>query len=136
MQLEIPAAPTLTFGEPEPAAAAATAVLKPRPVKEELNLSPQELQIVDTFAKQIDLTNTQAVMNYGAGTQKKMADFSEKAIGSVRTKDMGEVGDMLSGLVTELKSFDVSDDAKGIGAFFKKKANKITGSNQETWLEI
>ena len=93
---------------------------------EEVNLSPEEVKQVDNFAKQIDLTNAKAVMSYGAGTQKKMADFSEKAIGNVRTKDMGEVGSMISGLVGELKSFEIDNEEKGLSAFFKKSANKVT----------
>ena len=72
----------------------------------EQELTPQEMEQVDAFVKQIDLTNSQAIMNYGVGTQKKMAEFSEKAIDNVRTKDMGEVGDMISTLVTQLKDFD------------------------------
>ncbi len=87
-------------------------------------LSPEELKQVDAFASQIDIRNTNAILNYGVGTQKKMADFSEKAIDNVRTKDMGEVGDMLSGLVTQLKDFDVEEE-KGIKSLFKKSANRV-----------
>ncbi|MBO5520873.1 MAG: toxic anion resistance protein, partial [Eubacterium sp.] len=93
--------------------------VKPAPVvqqpevPEEVHLTPEEQEMVDRFAEQIDVTNTQAVMSYGAGTQKKMADFSERAIGNVRTKDMGEVGDMITSLVTELKNFDVEENTKG-----------------------
>jgi uncharacterized protein YaaN involved in tellurite resistance len=64
-------------------------------------------------------------MTYGVGTQKKMADFSEKTLESVKTKDMGEVGDMISGLVTQLKNFDVDEEEKGFKGFFKKKGNQI-----------
>ena len=73
------------------------------------NLTPEELKMVDEFTDKIDLHNSQAILQYGVGTQKKMADFSENALKNVRTKDMGEVGDMLSGLVVELKSFEVSE---------------------------
>ncbi len=86
--------------------------------------SEEEMKQIDAFVDQIDLSNSTAIMNYGVGTQKKMADFSEKAIDNVRTKDMGEVGDMLGSLVTELKNFDVDNEQKGIKAFFKKSANK------------
>ena len=89
-------------------------------------LTPQEIEQVDAFVKQIDLTNSQAIMNYGVGTQKKMAEFSEKAIDNVRTKDMGEGGDMLSSLVTQLKDFDVEEEQKGLRAFFNKSANRVT----------
>ena len=87
--------------------------------------SPEELRQVEEFAKKIDVTNSKAVMTYGVGTQKKMADFSEKTLESVKTKDMGEVGDMVSGLVTQLKNFDVDESEKGIMGFFKKKGNQM-----------
>ena len=103
------------------------ALMKQKGVRpEEVNLSPEEAKQVESFSKQIDLTNAKAVMSYGAGTQKKMADFSQKAIGNVRTKDMGEVGNMISGLVGELKSFEIDNEEKGLSAFFKKSANKVT----------
>ena len=115
-----PSAPTLSFGDPQPqaATASATATAPAAESKEEstrkfeadVQLSPEEQKMVDEFVKQIDITNSQAVMNYGVGTQKKLADFSQKAIDNVRTKDMGEVGNMLSGLVTELKDFDVEKE--------------------------
>lgn len=90
------------------------------------NLTPEELKMVDEFTDKIDLHNSQAILQYGVGTQKKMADFSENALKNVRTKDMGEVGDMLSGLVVELKSFEVSEEDKGLFGIFKKSANRIT----------
>ena len=107
-ELEAPAAPSLTFDAPQEATEAQVQVMEApkveQPKAEEVHLTPEEMTMVENFAKQIDVNNSQAIMNYGAGTQKKMADFSEKAIGNVRSKDMGEVGDMISGLVTELKS--------------------------------
>ena len=90
---------------------------------QEAKLSPEEIKQVEEFVDQIDLKNTQAIMHYGVGTQQKIADFSEKALENVRTKDMGEVGNMIAGLVTELKNFDIDENEKGIKAFFKKKAN-------------
>ena len=123
-------APTLSFDAPTAEAAAPAMQAAPTPAAavdpQEAQLSEEEMKQVDAFVDQIDITNSQAVMNYGAGTQKKMADFSEKAIDNVRTKDMGQVGDMIAGLVTELKNFDVDEDEKGIKAFFKKGANKVT----------
>lgn len=80
--------------------------------------------MADSFAQQIDLTDSAVILQYGAGTQKKMADFSESALENVRTKDLGEVGDLLSGVVTELKSFD-EEEEKGFLGFFKKQGNKI-----------
>ena len=127
MELQIPAAPSLTFGTADEAEAVkpvVTAAGQPK-VPEEVHLSPEEQEMVNRFAKQIDVTNTQAIMSYGAGTQKKMADFSERAIGNVRTKDMGEVGDMITSLVTELKSFDVEENSKGLKALFKKSGDRM-----------
>ena len=80
--------------------------------------------MADSFAQQIDLTDSAVILQYGAGTQKKMADFSETALENVRTKDLGEVGSLLSGVVTELKSFD-EEEEKGFLGFFKKQGNKI-----------
>ncbi|MCR5670441.1 MAG: toxic anion resistance protein [Butyrivibrio sp.] len=125
-----PAAPTLSFGEE---AATQTATAAQEPAKEESNgnlameaqLSEEELKQVEDFSKQIDITNSTGIMNYGVGTQKKLADFSEKAIDNVRTKDMGEVGNMITDLVTQLKSFEIDEDEKGIKALFKKSANKL-----------
>ena len=119
--------PTLSFGEaaqvqeaPAPAPAAQTVV------EPEANLlSEEEMRQVDAFVDQIDVTNSKAILNYGVGTQKKMADFSEKALDNVRSKDMGEVGNMISGLVTELKNFDVDENEKGFKALFKKNVNKV-----------
>lgn len=124
-----PSAPVLEFGAAE-AAMDAPSVQEEEPAAEkaqapEDTLTEEEKRQVDEFVKQIDLSNTSAVLNYGVGTQKKLADFSQKAIDNVRTKDMGEVGNMLSSLVTELKDFDVEEEEKGFAAFFKKKANKV-----------
>ena len=119
--------PTLSFGapveeKPEPVA------VKEEPVQPQLDesmLSDEERRLVDEFSKQIDIHNTNGILQYGIGTQKKMADFSETALKIVKTKDLGEVGDMISGLVTELKSFDVEEE-KGFLGFFKKSGNKMT----------
>lgn len=89
-------------------------------------LSPEEQKMVDDFATKIDLTNSNQVLQYGSGAQKKMANFSESALENVRTKDLGEVGKMLSGVVTELKSFETDDKDKGLFARFKRSSNKIT----------
>lgn len=122
------AAPSLTFdAEAEAAAAAAAKAVEEakKPEPEERILTPEELRQVEEFAKKIDVTNTKAIMTYGVGTQKKMADFSEKTLESVKTKDMGEVGDMVSGLVTQLKNFDVEEEEKGFKGFFRKKGNQL-----------
>ena len=87
-------------------------------------LSEAEKKQVEDFAKQINIKDSNVVLQYGSGAQKKMADFSEKAIGNVKTKDMGEVGKLLSDVVIELKNFNEDDD-KGIFGFFKKQTNKL-----------
>lgn len=92
----------------------------------EVILSPQEQKMVDAFAEKIDITNGAAIMQYGAGTQKKMSEFSDTALANVRNKDMGEVGKQISGLVSELQSFDVTKEENGFLRFFKKNANKVT----------
>ena len=94
------------------------------PAMDDSILTEEERRQVDAFASQIDLTNSTLVLQYGAGTQKKMADFSESALENVRSKDLGEVGELLSGVVTELKSFD-EEEEKGFFGFFKKTSNKI-----------
>ena len=124
-------APTLTLepdlGEAKPAAPAVPEAEAVKKEMEQTILTPEEQQMVDSFAQKIDIENTNQILQYGAGTQKKMADFSENALKNVRTKDMGEVGDMLSGLVVELKSFEITEEDKGILGLFKKSANKVTG---------
>ncbi|MBQ7431153.1 MAG: toxic anion resistance protein, partial [Butyrivibrio sp.] len=126
-----PAAPTLSFGETSTSVAATAEAPKTETATDngniamEAQLSAEELKQVDEFSKQIDISNSTGIMNYGVGTQKKLADFSEKAIDNVKTKDMGEVGDMITGLVTQLKNFDVEEEEKGLKALFKKSANKI-----------
>ena len=102
-------APTLVF-DAAPKEEAKTPAPEPEK-KEILNdsmLTQEERQQVDAFAEQIDLRNSGAVLHYGVGTQKKLADFSERALNNVRTKDMGEVGNMIASLVTELRSLDDS----------------------------
>lgn len=91
----------------------------------EVHLTAEEQKQVDDFAAQIDIRNTQQILQYGAGCQKKIADFSESALGNVRTKDMGEVGEMLTQVVAELRSIEDADDNKGILGFFKKNTNKL-----------
>lgn len=130
---DLEATPTLTFEpfaqEPQPLASAPeteAAAQVQKPVFDESTLTPQERQMVNDFADKIDLSNSQMILQFGAGAQKKMADFSEKALDNVRTKDLGEIGDMLSGLVTELKSFDEDED-KGFFGRFRKASDRLTG---------
>lgn len=99
-------------------------VKEAEPALDDSILTEAEKQAVDAFAEQIDLTNSSMILQYGAGTQKKMADFSENALENVKTKDLGEVGNLLSGVVKELKSFD-EEEEKGFLGIFKKTSNKI-----------
>lgn len=94
------------------------------PALDESILTDEERRTVDAFASQIDLTNSAMILQYGAGTQKKMADFSEDALDNVRSKDLGEVGELLSGVVRELKGFD-EEEEKGFLGLFKKASNRI-----------
>ncbi len=94
-------------------------------VFDESTLSPEERKMVAEFSQKINIQNSNQIMQYGAGAQKKIADFSESALDNVRGKDMGEVGDMLSEVVVELRKFDIDEEEKGFFSFFKKTKNKI-----------
>lgn len=94
------------------------------PAIEEPVLSPQEQKMVDDFAAKIDIENTNQILQFGAGTQKKMADFSDAALENVRTQDLGEVGDLLASVVGELKDFDAAEE-KGLFGFFKKQTARV-----------
>ena len=93
-------------------------------VMDENVLTEEECKMAEQFARQIDLTNSTMILQYGAGTQKKMADFSETALDNVRTKDLGEVGNLLGSVVQELKDFD-EEEERGFFGIFKKQANKL-----------
>lgn len=120
----MPTAPTLTLDPFQEEKQAPKPVEKQDPVMDDAILTPEEKQTVMQFAQQIDLTNSQMILQYGAGTQKKMADFSENALENVRTKDMGEIGELLTGVVKELKDFD-EEEEKGFLGFFKRSGNKV-----------
>ena len=98
---------------------------KKQPQKEEVPvLTPEEQKIVNDFAAKIDIENTNQILQYGAGTQKKMADFSDTALENVKTQDLGEIGELISNVVGELKDFDVQEEGKFFG-FFRKQTSKI-----------
>ena len=125
--LDAPAVPTLTL-DPAPAAEEKAApVQQEAPAPEaQVNLTPEEQAMVDQFAEKIDITNSQQVLQYGSACQKKIGDFSEAALSKVSTKDLGEVGDMITSLIGELKSFDAGEEEKkGILGFFKKKGDQL-----------
>ena len=122
-------APTLTL-EPELEEKTVSPAVQPEAeaVKKEMEqtvLSPEEQAMVDSFAQKIDIENTNQILQYGAGTQKKMADFSDAALENVRTQDLGEVGDLITQVVGELRDFDATEEEKGFLGFFKKQGNKI-----------
>lgn len=96
----------------------------PKAELDESALSPEEKTMVENFSQQIDLNDSNMIVQYGAGAQKKMADFSESALKSVRTQELGEVGALLTEVVGELKNFDTEDE-KGIFGFFKRGVNKV-----------
>ncbi len=95
------------------------------PAWDDTMLSAEERRMVEEFTNQIDLHNSNIVLQYGAGTQKKMADFSEKALENVQTKDLGEIGDLITGVVTELKGFDAEEE-RGFLGLFKKSTQKLS----------
>ena len=137
LDLNVPAAPSLTL---DAAPAAPTLTLDPAadekviaeskkatPVHvEDTPLSPEEQKMVNDFAEKIDITNSQMVLQYGAASQKKLSDFSETALSRVKTKDMGETGELITSLISELQGFDATtEQPKGIFGFFKKTSNSI-----------
>ena len=117
--------PSLTL-EPELEAApqAETLTVQEAPSVPQPVLTPAEQKMVSDFAAKIDLENTTQILQYGAGTQKKMADFSDAALANVRTQDLGEVGDLIVNVVGELKGLDTEEE-KGFLGFFKKQSNKL-----------
>lgn len=130
---EIPPTPTLTldpFGtgsEKKQAVIDAPVVEKTaaQAVMPEPRLTPEETKQVEDFAKTIDLTDSNAILQYGVGAQKKLADFSESALGNVKNQDLGEVGDMLTRVMSELKGFN-EEEEKGFFGLFKKASNKVS----------
>ena len=137
LDLNVPAAPSLTLDaapEAQPShldPAADEKVIaeskKATPVQvEDTPLSPEEQKMVNDFAEKIDITNSQMVLQYGAASQKKLSDFSETALSRVKTKDMGETGELITNLISELQGFDATtEQPKGIFGFFKKTSNSI-----------
>ena len=124
------AAPSLVFGEEAPAEEA-QAQAQPQTAEESLAtsdiLSEEEKRQVADFSKKIDITNTKAILEYGGGVQKKMADFSEDILQNVKTHDLGEVGNMLSGVIGDLQEFNPNEEeSKGFLGLFKKSPKKMT----------
>ena len=96
----------------------------PQTQADEPVLTAAEKQMIDDFAAKIDVENTAQILQYGAATQKKMADFSDAALANVRTQDLGEVGELIVNVVGELKGCDAEEE-KGLFGFFRKQSNKL-----------
>ena len=130
---DLQTAPTLTFEpfaeEKESLAAQKIPEEMQKPAFDESILTPEELKQVEAFSEQIDLNNSQMILQFGAGAQKKMADFSETALNNVRTKDLGEIGQMLSNVVMELKGFNEEED-KGFFGKFRPRSEEHTSELQ------
>ena len=128
-ELKESAMPALVFGaEEEPEAPVAQMVDEQKKVEpiDDSMLSEAERKQVDAFSKQINLGDTNSILQYGGGVQKKMSEFSDTALATVRTRDLGEVGEMLSGVIGNLKEFDPNEeDEKGFLGFFKKQKRKV-----------
>lgn len=118
-------APSLSFDMPEVKPEVVEIKEEKKDETPEVKLSPEEEKMVDEFASKIDISNSQAILAYGVGSQKKIADFSENALERVKTKDLGEIGDMLAGVVGEIRSLETEEDEKGLFGFFKKTSNKL-----------
>ena len=129
IELELPT-PTLDLDSLDaavaPAAeAAATAPAVDTTYMADVNLTEEEQKVVDEFSTKIDIRDSNVILQYGAASQKKLAEFSDNALAGVKTKDLGEVGDMITDLVGELKGFSIEEESKGFLGFFKKKANDL-----------
>ncbi len=118
-------APALTLGDTAPAVPAVEEKKIEPVVIDDSMLNEAEKKMVNDFSKKIDITDSQLVLNYGAAAQKNIASFSESALGNVRSKDLGDVGEALAGLVVELKGFGEEEEEKGFFGFFKKTGNKL-----------
>lgn len=125
LEPELKLEPEIPTPEPE------TSLMEPEPgmdpVQQEMAkmvLTPEEQEMVNSFSEKINVENAAQILQYGAGTQKKMADFSDEALKNVRAQDLGEIGELLADVVGELKGFDAEEE-KGFFGFFKKQANKI-----------
>lgn len=125
MEQKFDTVPTLTFDpfDDETVAEKAEVVETEKEVFDESTLTEEEKAMVEEFSSKIELSNSNVILQYGAGAQKKIADFSESTLNNIRSKDLGEVGELLSGVVCELKKFD--EEEKGFLGIFKKGGNQI-----------
>ena len=95
-------------------------------IVEEIELTEDEKKMIDQFVDKIEISNSNAILQYGVGAQKKISDFSQSALNEVKTKDLGEIGDILSKVVFQLKNFEEGEEKKGVFGFFKKGKDKVT----------
>ena len=120
---------TLTLGnEPEEAEVVEKKEeVNPETLKkvEDIELTPEEQKMIDDFAEKIDIMETNTILQYGSAAQNKIADFSETALKNVKTRDLGDIGDMMTELITELRGFEIEEKDSGILGFFKKGGNKV-----------
>ncbi|MEG0237892.1 toxic anion resistance protein, partial [Cetobacterium sp.] len=93
---------------------------------DEIQLTEEEKKMVDQFVDKIEISNSNSILQYGVGAQKKISDFSQAALNDVKTKDLGEIGEILSSVVLELKNFEEGEEKKGVFGFFKKGKDKIS----------
>ena len=117
--------PSLTFDIEEKAPETVVVETAKPESAPQIKLSPEEERLVEEFSSKIDISNSQAVLTYGVGSQKKIAEVSENALERVKTKDLGEIGDMLAGVVGEIRSLEIDEEDKGFFGFFKKSGNKL-----------
>ncbi len=118
-QAQAPAAPEV---QPDPAPAEAAPL--PESDLDEAKLTEAQRKAVEDFAKTIDITDSNVVLQYGAAAQKNVSEFSENTLKQIRTKDLGEIGDTLTDLVRQLQDFD-PEEKKGLGGFFRRKKNQL-----------
>ena len=109
---------------PQPEAAPQAAP-DPSILAEEQQLTPEERKTVEEFAKTIDISDSTVVLQYGSAAQQHISDFSEDTLRQIRTKDLGEIGQTLTGLVRELQEFDAGEERKGLAGFFRKKKSQL-----------
>ena len=118
--------PVLTLEPLEQTALAEPAPAEVEPMLTEDTLTPEERKMVEDFAATIDVSNSTVILQDGAAAQKKIAGFSENALQNVRTKDLGEIGEMMTNLIGELRNMDDAEEKGGFFGFFKKTSNKIS----------
>lgn len=125
-EIKLTLEPALTLNSESAPTVEQVADIKPEQVGyDESKFTEEERKMIDEFSGQIDLTNSSVILTYGAGAQSKVADFSDSALNNVRTMDLGETGEMITGLVSELRNFDIDEEKKGIFGLFRRAGNRV-----------